>query len=151
MQPAGVVLYCLEVEADETWSCAGKKANRHWIWIALAAPTRPVIAFPVGDRRRQSANQLWQNVPEVSRHQATVHTDLYAVSQGVIPPAPHRTLSKQARQTTHIARFHCTVRQRVSRLVRATLSFSKKLTNHIGALRYFLCHYNLMRAAALHG
>jgi hypothetical protein len=40
-------------------------------------------------------------------------------------------------------------RQRVSRLVRDTLSFSKKLAHHIGAIKYFICHYNLTRAAAL--
>ncbi|HKH21105.1 MAG TPA: IS1 family transposase, partial [Gammaproteobacteria bacterium] len=44
-----------------------------------------------------------------------------------------------------------TLRQRVSRLVRATLSFSKKLANHIGAIKYFICDYNLTRRAALPG
>jgi hypothetical protein len=39
-------------------------------------------------------------------------------------------------------------RQRVSRLVRDALSFSKKLANHIGAIKLFICHYNLTRAAA---
>lgn len=34
-------------------------------------------------------------------------------------------------------------------LVRPTLSFSKTLENHIGAIRYFICHYNLTRARAL--
>ena len=34
------------------------------------------------------------------------------------------------------------LRQRVSRLVRKTLSFSKKLTNHIGAAWLFIHHYN---------
>jgi hypothetical protein len=29
------------------------------------------------------------------------------------------------------------------------LSFSKKLTHHIGAIKYFICHDNLTRAAAL--
>jgi len=29
------------------------------------------------------------------------------------------------------------MRQRVSRLVRDTLAFSKKLANHIGAIKYF--------------
>ncbi|MEH1876828.1 IS1 family transposase [Nostoc sp.] len=35
-----------------------------------------------------------------------------------------------------------TMRQRISRLVRKTLSFSKKLDNHIGAIWYFIHHYN---------
>jgi hypothetical protein len=42
-----------------------------------------------------------------------------------------------------------TLRQRLSRLVRATLSFSKKVENHIGAIKCFICHYNLEKAAAL--
>ena len=93
----GVLLYRLEVEADETWSFVGKKANRRWTWLALDATTRQVIAFHVGDRSRQSAKQLWQNIPEVYPHHATFHTDLYAVYPGVIPPAQHRAISKQAR------------------------------------------------------
>jgi insertion element IS1 protein InsB len=32
--------------------------------------------------------------------------------------------------------------------VRETLSFSKKLANHIGAIQYFICHYHLTRVAA---
>ncbi|HEY9821092.1 MAG TPA: IS1 family transposase, partial [Candidatus Sericytochromatia bacterium] len=39
-------------------------------------------------------------------------------------------------------RFNCTLRQRISRLVRKTLSFSKKLDNHLGAIWYFIHHYN---------
>ncbi len=27
--------------------------------------------------------------------------------------------------------------------MRKTLSFSKKLANHIGMIKYFICHYNL--------
>jgi len=43
------------------------------------------------------------------------------------------------------ATFHTA---RVSRLVCDTLSFSKKLASHIGAIKYFIFHYNLTRAAA---
>jgi Transposase DDE domain len=45
-------------------------------------------------------------------------------------------------------RPHNTLRQRVSRLAREALSFSKKLANHIGAIKLFICHYNLTKAAA---
>ena len=41
------------------------------------------------------------------------------------------------------------LRQRCSRLVRKTLSFSKKLANHIGALWYFIHDYNARRGAKL--
>jgi insertion element IS1 protein InsB len=66
-----------------------------------------------------------------------------------MPPARHQPITKHARQTNHIERFNNTLRQRVSRLVRDTLSFSKKLANHIGAIKYFICHYNLEKAGAL--
>ena len=66
----------------------------------------------------------------------------------VIPAAQHRAIHKLARKTNYIERFNNTLRQRVSRLVREALSFSKKLANHIGAIKLFICHYNLTRAAA---
>jgi hypothetical protein len=53
---------------------------------------------------------------------------------------------KKARKTNHIERFNNTLRQRLSRLVRDTLSFSKKVENHIGAIKFFICHYNLEKA-----
>src|SRR5688572_13017568 len=75
--------------------------------------------------------------------------DHYAAYAGVIPSAQHRAISKLARKTNHVERFNCTLRQRVSRLVRATLLFSKKLSNYIGAIKYFTCDYNLTKGAAL--
>jgi len=47
-------------------------------------------------------------------------------------------VGKERGQTSHIERFNNTLRQRYCRLVRKTLSFSKKLANHIGALWYFV-------------
>ena len=132
------------------WSFVGKKANKQWIWLAMDAKTRQVMAFHVGDRGRESAKQLWANIPAGYQQHAMLYTDLYEVYAGVIPPAQHKAITKQARKTNHIERFNNTLRQRVSRLVRETLSFSKRLANHIGTIRYFICHYNLTRATALH-
>jgi insertion element IS1 protein InsB len=84
----------------------------------------------------------------VYRDQATFHTDQYDVYQGVIPAEQYRAITKKARKTNHIERFNNTLRQRVSRLVRETLSFSKTLANHIGAIKYFICHDHLTRRGA---
>jgi insertion element IS1 protein InsB len=119
------------------WSFVGKGANKQWIWIAMDAKTRQVIAFHVGDRSRESAQELWANIPVAYREQARFHTDQYEAYKGVIPAERHQAITKQARKTNHIERFNNTLRQRLSRLVRETLSFSKKLANHIGAIRYF--------------
>jgi len=148
--PREVIIRRVEAEADEMHTFVQQKANEQWLWLALDRATRQIIAFHVGDRSRTSARQLWANLPAVYREQATFYTDQYVVYQGVIPADRHRAITKKARLTNHIERFNNTLRQRVSRLVRATLAFSKKLENHIGAIRYFICHYNLMRAAALH-
>jgi insertion element IS1 protein InsB len=142
-----VMIQRLAVEADEMSSFVHKKATKQWIWIAMDPETRQVLAFHVGDRSRQSAKPLWAKIPQAYRQHATFYTDQYIVYEGVIPAAQHRAISKLARNTNHIERFNNTLRQRVSRLVRETLSFSKTLANHIGAIKMFICHYNLMKAA----
>jgi insertion element IS1 protein InsB len=143
-----VMLRRLEVEADEMASFVPKKAHKQWLWIAMDAKTRQVIAFHVGDRSRTSAKCLWAKIPHAYRQYATFYTDQYVVYEGLIPAAQHRAISKLARKTNHIERFNTTLRQRVSRLVREALSLSKRLANHIGAIKLFICHYNLTRAAA---
>ena len=146
-----VILLRLGAELDELWSFVGTKANRQWVWIDMDATTRQVVAFHVGDRSRLSAKALWKQIPTTYQERATFYTDQYEVYKGVIPSTQHRAISKLARKTNHVERFNCTLRQRVSRLVRGTLSFSKDLANHIGAIRNFICDYNLTRSAALPG
>ncbi len=148
-QPEGILVQRLEVEADEAWSFVGKKAHPQWLWLAMDADTRQVIAFHVGDRSRTSARKLWNKIPASYRANAKFYTDGLASYQGVIPESQHRVMTKKARITNHVERFNCTLRQRVSRLVRSTLSFSKKLDNHIGAIKFFLSHYNLEVRTAL--
>ena len=137
----------LEVEADELCSFVGKKAHKQWLWLALDTRSRQVLAFHVGDRSRKSARQLWDKLPAVYRQHATFYTDAYPPYGRVIPETQHRTVTKAARDTNRVERFNGTLRQRLSRLVRSALSFSKNVANHIGAIRYFLCHYNLSRTA----
>ena len=143
-----VVIQRLEVEADEMQSFVQKKDNKPWIWIAMDVKTRHVMAFHVGDRSRRSAKRLWAKIPRAYRQHATFYTDQDVVDAGMIPVAQHRAISQLARQTNHIERFTNTLRQRVSRLVREALSFSKKLAHHVGAIQLFICHDNLTRAAA---
>ena len=124
------------------WSFVGRKANKQWIWMAMDTATKQVIAFYVGDRSRRSARKLWQRIPQAYREHAIFYTDACEAYKGVIPAARHRICAKSTGHTNQIERFNCTLRQRVSRLVRDALSFSKKLENHIGAIKYFICHYN---------
>ena len=145
-EAAELIIYTLESEIDEMLSFVGKKASKQWIWIALDVKSRQIVAFHVGDRRGQSAKALWDSIPECYRKHATFYTDGWCAYEGVIPEKQHRVVNKQRRITNHIEQFNCTLRQRVSRLVRQSLSFSKNLVNHIGAIKYFVCHYNLGKA-----
>lgn len=140
-----VALYAVDVEADELWSFVGNKDNKQWVWIALDVATRQVIAFHVGPRDRDAACGLWKKIPGCYQEKATFYTDLYEPYVGVIPQSQHWRVTKQSGLTNHIERFNCTLRHRVSRLVRSSLAFSKKLENHIGAIAYFICHYNLTK------
>ena len=139
-----VKLLRLHAEADEMWSFVARKQNKQWVWIAIDAGSKQIIAFYVGDRSRKSARKLWDRIPLIYRQQASFDTDDWQAYKGVIPTSQHRVCAKGSGHTNIIERFNCTLRQRVSRLVRETLSFSKSLSNHIGAIKYFICHYNQM-------
>ncbi|WP_017300670.1 IS1 family transposase, partial [Nodosilinea nodulosa] len=59
-----------------------------------------------------------------------------------IPSKRHEAVGKDSGLTSYIERLNNTLRQRIARLVRKTLSFSKKLKNHIGAIWLFIHDYN---------
>ena len=147
--PRDVLIGRLEAEADELGSFGKQQPHRPWGWMAIDRQRRPIIAFHVGDRRRERARQRWANLQEVSRRPATFDTDPSDASPGGRPAERHQAITKDARKTNHLECFNNMLPQRLSRLVRETLAFSKKVENHIGAIRYFICYYNLARATAL--
>lgn len=132
----------LIVEIDELWSFVDQKGNKQWVWLALDRSPREIVGCYVGDRSRESAKKLWKSLPPIYRQCAVCYTDFWEAYETVIPQKRHRAVDKASGQTNHIERFNNTLRQRVSRLVRRALSFSKKLENHIGAIWNFIHHYN---------
>jgi len=104
--------------------------------------TREIVGVYVGERSEKGARGLWNSLPPVYRQCAVCYTDFWTSYQKVLPNIRHKAVGKETGQTNHIERFNNTMRQRISRLVRSTLSFSKKLENHIGAIWYFIHHYN---------
>ncbi len=132
----------LTIECDEMWSFVQNKENKSWIWLALDVETHEIVGAYVGQRNEQAAQKLWESLPPVYRQCAVSYTDFWKAYQRVLPSKRHRPVGKETGLTNHIERFNCTMRQRVSRLVRKTLSFSKKLENHIGAIWNFIHNYN---------
>jgi IS1 family transposase len=138
----------LTIECDEMWSFVDSKKNEVYIWLAIDRDTREIVGCFVGDRTRKSARKLWADLPTIYRQCAVAYTDFWQAYNTVIPPERHRSVGKKSGQTNHVERLNNTFRQRVSRLVRASLSFSKKLNNHIGAIWYFIHGYNAELARA---
>ncbi|MBD2309526.1 IS1 family transposase [Chroococcidiopsis sp. FACHB-1243] len=139
---SGKILGKLVVECDEMWSFVDCKKNEVYIWLAIDRNSRKIVGCFVGDRTRKSARKLWTSLPEIYQQSALVYTDFWQAYKTVIPSKSHRAVDKQTGLTNHIERLNNTLRQRVSRLVRESLSFSKKLNNHIGAIWYFIHGYN---------
>ena len=127
---------------DELWSFVDNKGNKQWVWLAIDADTREIIGCHIGDRSRESAIALWQSLPALYRQCAVVYTDYWEAYVDVIPSKRHVAVGKDSGLTNYIERLNNTLRQRVSRLVRKTLSYSKKLENHIGAIWTFIHEYN---------
>ena len=131
------------------WSFVDNKGNKKWVWLAIDVKTREIAGVHIGQRDREAARKLWSSLPAVYRQCAVIYTDFWEAYEKVIPCKRHRAVGKETGQTSYIERFNCTVRQRVSRLVRKALSFSKKLENHIGAIWNFVHHYNSCLRARL--
>ena len=139
----------LVIQCDEMWSFVGFKNNKQWIWLALDQTTKEIVGLFVGSRDHTGAEGFWKSLPAVYRQCAVCYTDFWTAYDKIIPKKRHRAVGKETGKTNHIERFNLTMRQRVSRLVRKTLSFSKKTENHIGAIWNFVHHYNLEMAPKL--
>src|SRR5258708_7577809 len=76
-------------------------------------------------------------------------TDFWATSAAVIPEEQHTAVGKETGETAHVERWNNTLRQRLARFVRMTLSFSKSVVMHEACLLLFLHRYNLDQAILL--
>ena len=139
---AEIEIIKVDCEVDELWSFVGWKANKQWLWLALDRASRQVVTLFIGDRSADGALGLWQALAEPYRQGATFHTDDWQAYKQIIPADQHR-FSKHKKETNHVERFFCTLRQRCSRLVRLSLSFSKKLDRNINSIKFVVTHYNL--------
>ncbi len=134
------------LELDELWSFVLKKARKRWIWVALCRRTRQVVAYAIGDRSKATCRKLWEAIPEAYRS-AHCYSDFWKAYVAVIPAEQHSRVGLRSGLTAHVERFNNTLRQRLARLVRQTLSFSKSVGMHEACLQLFFHRYNLARGA----
>ncbi len=132
------------LELDELWSFVLKKARERWVWLALRRRTRQVVAYFIGGRSEGSCRKLWERVPEACRG-GRCYSDFWKAYEEAIPEEQHEAVGKDSGGTAHVERWSNTLRQRLSRFVRKSLSFSKSEEMHEVCLRLFLHRYNLSR------
>ena len=130
------------LELDALWSFVAKKTNKVWIWLAICRKTRQIVAYAVGDRDAMTCRKLWNAIPAIYR-QGTCYSDFLEAYTAVVPNEHHKPVGKETGETAHIERFNHTLRQRLARFVRKTLSFSKSDEMHEICLRLFLYRYNM--------
>ena len=143
----GVRVQYYGIQLDEMWTFAGNKKNKQWLWLALNPANRQIIAFHVGGRGSIDAQLFYEKIPEIFKGNAGFFSGYWQSYVKTFGNENHFGVGKDSGLTAYIERFNGTLRQRASRLVRKALSFSKSLDNHIGAIKYFICHYNLQMKA----
>ena len=129
------------LELDELWSFVLKKTCKRWIWVAQCRATRQVVAYVIGDRSEATCRKLWEQIPHAYRA-AHCYSDFWEAYHRVIPDEQHTACGKDSGQRARVERWNNTLRQRLGRFVRKTLSFSKGETMHEICLRLFLHEYN---------
>ena len=130
------------LEIDELWSFVLEKEQKRWVWVALCRRTRQIIAFYIGKRDQNAARQLEQRIP-YPYTLCPMYTDQFLSYQGILPEHLHWAKEKKSGATSHIERWNNTLRQRLARFVRKTLSFSKSDIMHRIMLEWFIIEYNL--------
>jgi IS1 family transposase len=135
-------LYSVRLLGHSCNNAVLNQKNKVYVWLAIDRDTWEIVGCYVGDKTRKFARKLWRALPSVYRQCAVTYTDFWEAYVTIIPRKRHRPVGKETGQTNHIERLNDTFRQRISRLVRKSLSFSKKMDNHIDAIWYFIHDYN---------
>ena len=100
-----------------------------------------MVRFFLGPRDSQAARSLFVSGFPVYRQCAVYDTDGLASYVGALPLTHHKISVKGSGQTHSIEKFNFTLRQRISPLVRKTLSFAENLRNLRARVLNFINHY----------
>ena len=107
--------------------------------IALCRCTSQIVAFVIGDRSDATCRRLWNKIPEgyLVCHS---YSDLWASYQKFFSSETHQAVGKESGQTAHVERWNNTLRQRLARFVRKTLSFSTSDVYHNIVTKWFIAN-----------
>ncbi|TDG95350.1 IS1 family transposase [Cardinium endosymbiont of Culicoides punctatus] len=119
------------IQIDEMWSYVGRKRNKKWFIYALSPETGEILACVVGKRDTKTVKKLYDKIISLKVVIEEFCTDNWSAFSKVFSNCCHK-IGKQF--TRMIEGVNCLFRHRISRFVRKTCCFSKKLKNHINAI-----------------
>ena len=129
------------LQFDALCSFCGRKKDKQWLWAALCQNTRQIVAYVIGDRSEATFRRLLRKIPvEYLRGQS--YSDHWKSYRILLSKGNHQQVGKESGKTNHIERWNATLRARISRYVRKSLSFSGKLKYHHLVTKLFIVDYN---------
>ena len=129
------------IEFDELCGFCQKKKNKQWLWAALSRNTRQIVAYVIGDRSELTFKRLIRKIPlEYLKCQS--YSDYWKSYAILKAKGNHKQVGKESGQTNHIERHWATLRARITRYVRKSLSFSRSLRYHHLVTKMFMVDYN---------
>ncbi|HCF28546.1 MAG TPA: IS1 family transposase [Cyanobacteria bacterium UBA11049] len=129
------------LEFDELCSFCGCKKNKQWLWAALCRRTRQIVGYVIGDRSEATFRRLLRKIP-VEYLKGASFSDHWKSYRMLLSKGNHTQVGKESGQTNHIERWNATLRARITRYVRKSLSFSRNLKYHHLVTKLFIVHYN---------
>jgi IS1 family transposase len=100
-----------------------------------------LTAFFIGNHDVAACQQLWQCIPSNYARCAT-RSDAWQAYAAVPAPQQHQSVGKETGETAHQERWYNTLRQRLARFVRKSLSFSKSDLKLYWWTLGFILHHN---------
>lgn len=129
------------IEYDELCGFCGKKANKQWLWAAMCKSTRQIVGYVIGDRSEQTFRRLLRKIP-IEYLRCRSYSDHWKSYKILCSKGNHKMIGKETGLTNHIERFWATLRARITRYVRKSLSFSRSLKYHHLTTKLFFVNYN---------
>ena len=100
-----------------------------------------IVAYVIGDRSEATFRRLLRKTP-VEYLRCASYSDHWKSYRILLSKGNHQQVGKESGKTNHIERWNATLGARISRYVRKSLSFSRKLKYHHLVAKLFIIDYN---------
>ena len=129
-----------ELQVDELWSYVKHKGNKTWLIYAVCAESKEVVAYAFGKRNVSTVRKLYKQMLNAGIEVEKFCFDNWKSFAQVFQ---NENTAIGKKYTTMIEGINCHLRHRISRLIRRTCCFSKKLSYHIKAIELVFQNMNL--------